>query len=289
MEGSVGPSARHGSCARAGYCLSCALRFLPRYGGTGSAARGKVSRKTGDRINCNRLITENEHFRLVARELDLEFTTSGSSRGQPFSTPPHCDDLQRIRRMIQVEENDSYRLVCQFGRKQILPAPDCRQMDALKQWIFFNRTPRPRSNVATLSVNRSILEDRCSLGLSAQAVGGLHNRFPSPSARRMIITKQALVLVLFVQLLVAMAFFSTPAAFLLQYLTATPLYLGCIALRILAAMLFDGIAHTPPLESEFDRSRDHTLPTYSILVPLYVEHGQIGNLVSAFADLDWPR
>ncbi|MGI9356264.1 MAG: hypothetical protein ACR2PF_14020 [Rhizobiaceae bacterium] len=198
---------------RSGFCRDTLERAQPR---------DKVSRETGDRINCNGLATENEYFRQIARELDLEVTTSTSSRGQPFSTPLHCDDLQRMSRMIQVEENDSYQVVFQFGRKQLLPAPDCRQMDALKQWIFFNRKPRPRSNVATLSVNRSILEDRCSLDLSAQAVDGLRNRFPSPSARRMITTKQALVLFLFDQLLVAMALFSTPTVFLLLYLTATP-------------------------------------------------------------------
>lgn len=95
--------------------------------------------------------------------------------------------------------------------------------------------------------------------------------------------KQAVFRILFVQLLVVMAFFSTSAVFLLLHLTATLFYLGCIALRALASMSFDKNTRSPPLESEFDRSFDNTLPAHSILVPLYGEQGQVGDLVAALA------
>lgn len=275
--------------------LSQDIAFLERFGVSKETLLWCQSRSEHLGVNpaitllANGLITEHDYFRCVAYELDLEFTSQVSSHGQPFFNPPHPDDLSRMSRMIQMESGHHVGLNSQFSRKQLCIAPDCSQLDALKYWLFVNRSIKSRLKVAPLSVNRSALEERCSQGLFAQAIDGLRSRFPSLSARRVITPKQAVTLFLSLQILATLAFFSTPGVFLLLHLTATSLYLGCIMLRLAAALTFDSRVRAPPQEEHFDRTRDFILPVYTILVPLFGEHGQVGDLISALAKIDWPK
>ncbi len=276
-------------------CISQDIAFLEKFGVSKEvlwwcqtrSERLGVSPATV--LLANGLVAESDYFRCVAHELDLAFTSQVASHGQPYFNPPHPDDLSRMSRMIQIEVDHASGVNSQFSRKQLCIAPDCTQLDAIKHWLFINRAAGSRLKIAPLSVNRAALEERCSQGLFAQAVDGLRRRFPSLSAHRVITPKQAVTLFLIFQLLVVLAFFSTPSAFLLLHLTATSLYLGCIALRLGAAATFDRKTRVPPQPGRIHRIRDQALPIYSILVPLFGEHGQVGDLVSALSKIDWPK
>ena len=271
------------------------IAFLERYGICPNALRWAQDRASTFGVTpaacmiSNGLITETDYFRCVAAELGLEFTTSTLAHGQPFISPPDPVDIRRMSRMIQVERFNEFDLPSQFGAKVLHLAPDCSRMDALKSWVLLNYELRSRLKVVPLSVNRDALETRCSLGLLARATDSLRNRFPTLSARRVFTPKQAVFLVLALQLLIVMALFSTPAAFLFLHLTASLFYLGCIALRLVAAAGFDRAAREPLPQRAFDRRWDHRLPTYSILVPLYREDSQVNALIDSLLKLDWPK
>jgi len=271
------------------------IAFLKRYGAHPETLRWVRDRASifGETpASCmisNGLITEADYFRCVAAELGLEFTTSTTAHGQPFISPPDPADIRRMSRMVQVERFNEFNLASQFSAKALHLAPDCSRMDALKSWVSLNHELRPRLKIAPFSVNREALETRCSLSLLARATDSLRNRFPTLSARRVFTPKQAVVLVLALQLLIVMVLFSTPAAFLFLHLTASLFYLGCIALRLIAAVKFVRPEREPLPWGSVDRQEDHRLPTYSVLVPLYREDGQVNELVGSLLQLDWPK
>ncbi|MDD9908209.1 MAG: glycosyltransferase [Ahrensia sp.] len=242
-----------------------------------------------DCMLANGLIAERDYYRYVATELGLEFVTETGRGGHPDITLPHPRDLHRMSHMVQVEDIDDPAHPSQFGRHNVHIAPDCRQLEALKTWLSRHNGSETRLRVAPLSVNRAALEERGSSGLISQAVNGLRNRYPVISAHRVWTPRQAVVLLLILQGLAALAFFSPPAVVHIVHIVASLFYLGCIALRMLAAAYFGQSNRLRGSVKWSGVHNDSALPVYSVLVPLYQEQGQVRDLLLSLAALNWPK
>lgn len=128
------------------------------------------------------------------------------------------------------------------------------------------------------------LEERFAEMLMDRATNSLARRFPEFSARRVMTTGQACVL-LALPVGIAAAFYAVPAMTnLLLALVMGTAFIANILFRTILVWIGAGSSGAPaalPLRSD-------DLPLYSIIVPLYREANVIQDLVAALSALDYP-
>lgn len=263
------------------------VAFLHRYG-VGlpvlhrAASRAKLHDVTAAKaLIATGAISEDGYYWCVAYELGLEFASETPVTEEPFLNTPNPADLERMLRKVAVDgETRTFHI-----------APDMRHAASFKQ--FLERRPhlRSRLRVTTPSANRKALEKRSEQSLLRSSIDRLANISPDLSARQVITVSQAIFVLLLLQALALIAFFSSGWVVLALHLTATMLYISCVLFRCYAAFAVNFKARRPaPFWKEIiDREGDGELPVYSVLIALYKEEGQVDDLVTALAKLDWPR
>lgn len=239
----------------------------------------------------NGIISERDYYRCAAYKLGLDFVEAPPDTGEPFFSVPDPHHLSDMARMLSVEpvssQDPAGDLAALFRSRKIYIAPNLQQMNQLQKLIDVYPAIVKRLKMTMHSANRAALEKRCSGGLMAEAVNGLAERMPEFSALKVITVRQAIVSVLVLQVLLAVALFSSSAVLTAVHLLISLFYLGCIGLRLFAAMAFTATTRMPALLS-IERHRDCDLPVYSVLVPLYQEANQVNGLVESLLSLDWP-
>lgn len=234
-------------------------------------------------------MTEENYFRCMALELELPFIDRTVASGQPFYNVPDQQSLHDMSRTVLVNSAESERRGFAGARGRAIHfAPDSKQMQQIRSWLENNPELRQRLHITSHTTNRNALKDKCALSLTNQAVTGLETRFPSLSARQVISIPQALLLFLALQIVLGTALFGSAPIVLILHLASAFFYLGCIGLRFHAAWRFDPRRRFAPERFHIDRSQDHKLPVYTLLIPLYREANQVTALAKALRQLDWP-
>lgn len=232
------------------------------------------------------ILSERLYFQLLARHLGLPFVEpedgTASQDCTPFFAIPNHDDLALSERLLPGKQVPN-------SRYSVYIAPNERDITALVGLLA-----RSKGGVAgelaitTRTCAYGHMEPRARPARLRQSIEGLDGRF---SARSTVLPKQAVLLCLLIQALVAATWLAPGAVILGIHLMASAFYLSCVGLRLLALSDFRAQRRVIPLpgEAKIDRSQDHLLPTYCALVALYKEANQVDALVAALVAMDWPR
>lgn len=234
-------------------------------------------------------LSQQDYYRCVALELGIEFVEQTEAYGDPFFSMPTPQSLDQMAQMVEVKPQVAAgQLAETFTSKKINIAPDCRQLNALKTLVSNNPDLAARLRVTTPRANLQGLEGRCSETLLSTAVHGLRHKYPNLSAKIPVTVRQSLFIFVALQFLAALWFFASAPIGLWAHLVATTFYLGCISLRLLAAIKLPAV-RAKMKNIHYTRTPDHELPIYSVMVALYREAGQVDDLVSSLLGFDWPR
>lgn len=120
--------------------------------------------------------------------------------------------------------------------------------------------------------------------LTAESVGGLADRKPQESARRVMTESQRTIGALSAMLAVALCAVAPQAAFAALFASVALLFAVMIAARLTLA----AIASAPASPHARATLADDDLPTVTILVPLFREDTALPGLLAALAKLDYP-
>ena len=226
-------------------------------------------------------IGEEDYYRCAAINLGLEFVTHTPDTSQPFIDPLSQDALQKMSRIVPV-----------IGSSLIFHiAPDMNTSDRLKAALRSDPHLHKKLRVCTRSSNLKALENRSRISLARLSVGRLIEKIPNLSAKSVITVKQAIFLLLLLQVLFVAGVAAPDWLALSMHLFAATFYLSCVGLRLFASFSNHYSQSLPQqtIASLQNRSKDGELPIYTVLVALYQESGQVDRLVHSLLALDWPR
>ena len=285
------PTRAPGSARDSTIRLDADIDFLVQYGIDFETLRQvqNHARRFGipaaDMVIRHGIVPELVYYRCLAHNLGLSFTETTPAAPEPFFHHWPADKIAGAARYIR-------GLGVESGQWQGHVAPDAEMIDVLRAGLANGGGAQLRGELAISprSANRAVLEKQCEPSLVQEAEKGLEDRHPKASARRVIEPRQAVVLLILLQVFVALTWFAPEALVLGLHLAASAFYLSCVALRLVAAAAFREKERLVLAFSErrIDRSQDHLLPVYSVLVPLYGEAGEVPGLVDALLQLDWP-
>lgn len=276
------------------YELDEAIAFLIRYGFdrrvlTNASQRAvRLGLPAEQVLILSGAISDTDYYRYFALELDIPFVEHPPVNDDIIELVPDPSQLARMARIVRSENTIVADNSGSLERALHL-APDGRELASLKKRVLGNREFRMRSRITTRQANLTNLIQRSSKALLNKAIHGLSTAFPQRSARLVISPRQAVILLLVVQMLAMIAYRSHGHVLLALHLVASALYLGCIGLRLLS---IPGLKRR--WSAGFSRLipgnmlAEGQLPTYSILVAVYQEVSQIDDLVAALAQLRWP-
>ncbi len=232
------------------------------------------------------LVSETVYFRCLAHDLGLAFTETPPPAPEPFFRHWPAADIASGARYIRGRGVEN-------GHWQGHLAPDKQMIGVLRKGFANGGGDQLRQELAISprSANRAVLEKQCEPSLVQQAEKGLEDRHFKASARRVIEPRQAVILLILIQVLVVLIWFAPETLVLGLHLGASMFYLSCVALRLVAAAAFRKKERVviPERKRTIDRSQDHLLPVYSVLVPLYGEAGEVPGLLDGLLKLDWPH
>lgn len=228
-------------------------------------------------------VDETLRLAVLAARLGLDFDPAPPASweravdaGDGLDDAAHCALAIRAGRVALIEDGTSRRL---------LIAPEVGEVEALAAQLA--RTPQlaARLTVTTPAVIRACLTEVAAPRLVDEAISGLDRRHPEYSARRLLTLRQ-LIAGLAASVLAGLAgWYAGWVVVQVFNLAAGLLFLALVMLRLLAisVVLERTFRAPPPLAVDRD-----TLPTYSVLVPLYDEAHMVAELAGALGRLDWP-
>ena len=234
---------------------------------------------------CSGLIGERDYYRRLARDRGLAFREPISGKAPDYFRHPDPQDWDARRRLLRREEVRDRVDFLAPGGPSIVLLDSCLKVADPLPGSHVNETLA----VSTPSANEAVILERSRSSLMRQAVEGLEKAAPAMSARTTVMPRQAVALLLAIQLIGFVAFLSTELVVLAAHLVASSFYLACVVLRVLAFADFDARRRSLPSEPNVDRQFDDTLPVYSVIVPLYREANQVDALLLSLLRLDWPR
>jgi len=193
---------------------------------------------------------------------------------------------------------DLYSLMCPpdpvgwsscSARLFVPPANDARTVvtaDTSEENLSWLRAAYPHARIAGANKREILaqLERRFGAGLAAMAVDGLAHSNPELSARSVLTSRQATVLVLLASTIL-LCFAQWPSDSCVALATVASLGFLAGALFRCGLAWISGRAATTETPCAED---DTSLPTYTILVPLYREANVLPRLVAGLLELDYP-
>ena len=227
------------------------------------------------------LLSEEQYYRCVAHELGLEFIARTKNTAEPYFEIPTPEQLEKMATMVAVDDDQRFLNI----------APDMRHISHLRSVIARYPGFHKRVRVTTRSSNKRALEQRCRSGLLRRAIDDLYERLPDLSARTTITVPQALTLLLVLQAIGLILFYSSHTILIAFHLIASLFYLACVGLRIYAACRVNiRERKMEARKSSYNLPKNlGDYPVYSVLVALYKEAGQVDDLIDSLLRLDWPR
>lgn len=252
-------------------------------------------------------VTDIEYARCLAMSLGLPFERDTPAFGEAFHTPPDPVSLVNFSTMVAVPQTNrqtadvpsvgtntplapsqrppnEVKFASDLRNPNFHLAPNGRFLPEIARWLARWPDKAARLSITTSRINRAALIERASTALTNTARNALAHRSTALSARLVVTPWQAVSLFLLAQLLIVSWMFASGATAHTVHLIATGFYLGCVGVRLWAAM-----SHKPLKAKPLQHCPDHELPVYSVLVPLYDEASQIGPLAQALDALNWPK
>ena len=225
-----------------GLPLSEDIAFLHRFGVgfptliQAEARASALNVTPASSLICSSTLSETEYYKLVATELNLQFVPNPPIDETPFFKPPDPFELDRLARLLSPQ--DGANQLHGYAPRTVYLAPDCRQMDAIKNLLFDHPKLASRLRITTHSQNRQALIARCSHSLLESATNQLNRSYPKFSAKTTLVAKQAVYLVLIIQIALALSLYSSGLVLLTLHLLVSSFYVGCIGLRLIALFSF---------------------------------------------------
>lgn len=271
-------------------------------------ARAKVMGvSASDVLMKSGTVTDIEYARCLAMSLGLPFERDTPVFGEAFHTPPDPVSLANFSTMVAVprKPREMAGVPCVNTKTPLAPdakppnevkfasdlrnpnfhlAPNGRFLPEIARWLGRWPDKAARLSITTSRMNRIALINRASKALTNTACNALVNRSTALSARLVVTPWQAVSLFVLAQLLIVSWVFASGTTANAVHLIATGFYLGCVGLRLWAAMSHKRLKSKP-----LRHRPDHELPVYSVLVPLYDEASQIDPLARALDALNWPK
>ncbi|MEM7300986.1 MAG: glycosyltransferase family 2 protein [Pseudomonadota bacterium] len=224
------------------------------------------------------VITERQYFVALADHLQLSFADHNPS-GRLYSGPElEGTELGEASRIVLSRDIGPL--------PHVFIAPPFSQIANIRRLIEKSPELKQRVKVTTPSSNRAALIENSSGSLLRRSIRNLAERFPTLSAD-VVATPQQQLFVVSVLLITFVFLFHVPfwSLFALHLLFSV-FYLGCVLLRLAAAV---GMRPSSQPDLNLEYVDDSSLPTYSVLVALYGEANQAEELVKSLNALDWPR
>ncbi|MEM9732396.1 MAG: glycosyltransferase [Pseudomonadota bacterium] len=239
------------------------------------------------------LLRERDYYRFAAFGLGLPFEEKVEGEARSLFDVPDKEETERDMRLLRVSQT-----AAGSDQDPLYLAPDCSAYGELAAFLEAHPTLKARCRVTTPTAARHHVEAATGATRLSLAKFGLHNAMPIYSARRVFTAWQSVLLLVVLQLLAILAFASPSSVVLGLHLTASFFYLGCVFLRLGAAIFIQRHRKQSKGEASF-LSPDHKpllapdegpdTPLYSIMVALYKEARQVPDLVEALLALDWPH
>lgn len=231
------------------------------------------------------VVSESDYWRAAADHLGVAYSEATPIIDDPVHLYPGARAVDRMMRLMVVPERSP------FANNLLFLVPDMRRADGFRALFARHRQEATRIRVVPPSANRRAFLHRARAALLDKAVEGLRDMAPHLSSKRVITAVQAVALLLIIQIITALSLMSAGSVAVAFHLTIGVFYLACVFLRLYASVAVDFRARRPPPVwlDRTDRSRDHALPCYSVLVALYQEASQADDLIDALLRLDWPR
>ena len=269
------------------------IKFLQQFGISYSTLMQVEKRarlfqsSSADVLIMHKIMSETEYFRCVALNLGMQFEQSPMFNNVEFHSFDTPEELDQSARMIS--STGPRRADGRVGSKINYIAPDGRLISGISRLKVQHPVLSGQVRITTHSANKQGLIEQKSSHYLDLAKSRLSEHYPKLSAKVTVPAAQAIVLLILIEVLLIISFFSDGLVLLSLHLVATAFYLGCISLRLLAVMRFNQLGR----ESEQRANRklhyqEHKLPVYSVLVALYREAGQVEDLVVHLQNLDWP-
>ena len=232
---------------------------------------------------ANGYMTQATYYRLVARELGLQYCSKAPGDSRPYTLPRNPEALHSLARVLPMASSGT-ALNFHFGPRHYYLAPDANLFRLLKAHI--KRAPRisNRIKVSSYDSNLDNLISRSSPALLARATSGLSDSLPRLSAKQTFTVVQAVALLLLVQAVIGLSVLFETMVPVLLHLAALYLYVGRAGMRMSA---WFRLGRSPRMQ-DIEQLKDEELSFYSVLVALYDEGEVVAELVAALARLDWP-
>ncbi|NRB30915.1 MAG: glycosyltransferase [Rhizobiaceae bacterium] len=270
--------------------LSREISFLLKYGVSMSLLQQVENRARelnlppAHVLLANGQVTELAYYRLMARELGLDFSPVVPNGHDQLSKLPKPTDWRRIARMASHAPQCSTSL---FNQRQadFFMAPDGWQFDGLRQLLRQYPEFSHRLQITTHGSGLNHLIRRAEPLLMAHARDQLRNQRPDLSAAQVVTFSQTVVLMLLIEMLTAVSLVGDAPIQIALHVPALLAYFSQAGLR-----LSSWASLTKPRQKAIEQwLPDACLPTYSVLVALYKEANQVDDLIAALARLDWPK
>jgi cellulose synthase/poly-beta-1,6-N-acetylglucosamine synthase-like glycosyltransferase len=163
-------------------------------------------------------------------------------------------------------------------------APTAESLDTIAGWLAAYPSAKARLIVSTPTAIRDALMEAGRAAYLATAVNRLRTYRPDLSASRVLAPRQTLALALSAALVAAALWLNLPLTLLFVSVLGGAVFFGVTVLRFIAARNVVTERHRLPPP----KIRDHDLPTYTVLAPLYREGAVVADLIAALRRLDWP-
>jgi cellulose synthase/poly-beta-1,6-N-acetylglucosamine synthase-like glycosyltransferase len=224
------------------------------------------------------LVTETAFYRAVADDLGVPFET----RIDPESLLlREADGLSILR---GAKGNMWAQMLGGYGNIQLLAAPDLAGWKRLRRYCKGGSGVGRRVKIVAPAVLRQAVLRRLRESLVQRALTHLLDQRPDCSALAVLSAWQAFFLGAFAVAVPTALLLKSTAFFVFLHILFSMFFLGCVALRIAAALRFE-----PRPSKKLPAAASPEMPVYSVLVALRREAEVVPQLLLALSRLQWPR
>lgn len=279
--GSQAPSWRaHDPSRRLGEMLVSAGLLTRAQLRSALAAQRRTGDQLGELLVSRRVVTSDAIARTLADQLRIPYVAEDALRTQPGLEHALPDDVARRHLMIPLEE---------VRGSLVVAMADPVDPDAVKALRIATSSPT-RVVVASATAIRAAL-DRLQAPLYAElSTTQLLRRRPDESAHVTLSDAQRVVFVAVVAAVLLGMLVSWRYTLIVLIILSTAFYVGSTIFKF--ALVYRTMRVTNPelpvTETELALLDESTLPTYTVLVPLYHEAAVLDQLVDSLRQLDYP-
>jgi hypothetical protein len=244
-----------------------------------AAIAGRKGLQASEVLIARGILNREQYLAELARYIGADFERRAPVAGE-LLTPEI--EIAGTTTMWSLPE---YAFCTRNGRRHLLLAPRGRSTLSLLNTLRSRSQGRRSITIVPPASLRLRLFERFRDLALRQAVSHLSGKFAHFSARRRITIAQSLFAGAFA-VIFALTFLLAPEAAILAAASLLSASFTCgILLRCRLILRLDKLDQ----QSGFDDARPEDMPVYSVLVPLYREESQVGDLLRSLSSLNWPK